>query len=673
MVHYGVDYYPEHWPEERWEEDARLMQEAGFNVVRLAEFAWSRIEPAEGQYSFDWLDDAIDTLARHGIKVVLGTPTASPPPWLMAAHPELFIVWSNGTRATYGSRRLNCPTNPLFRDYTARIVRAMARHYRDNPHVIGWQIDNEFGERCYCPICQRAFQAWLQHRYGTLDELNGCWGTVFWSHEYTDWGQIPLPMSTSQAPAASGSGIVANPGLALDFARFMSDTYVEFQQNQVAILRDVCPHHFVTHNFMGFTYDRLNYFDLAGSLDLVAWDNYPGGFWKTQAPDPTEVALGHDTMRGLKMRSFWVMEQQAGPTGWGIVGPSPRPGELRLWAYQALAHGAEGLVYFRWRTARVGTEQYWHGILDHDGRPRRRYAEVRRVGQELGRIRSQLQQTEVRAPAAMLLSYDSRFAFEIQPNNLGFSYTRHFTDYYAALRGHGVDVDIAAPDANLSPYKLVIAPALHVLDQSIAEHLQTYVADGGVLILTARSGVKDHTNKVVDLPLPGWLAPLCGVEVVEYDSLPQGSRIPLDWQDHRWQTDGVGTEASVWCDVLAPRGAAIIARYAGSYFAGEAAATVHAVGKGQVIYVGTIGDAALATAVITGALELAKISPALRAPHGVEVTTCWRGQQPVLFILNHTANDETIRLDCAYTDLISGLSKDGTVVIPARDVLVLVN
>lgn len=303
----GVDCYPEQWPEQRWPEDAQLMAEAGFNVVRLAEFAWSKMQPQEGHYDFEWLDRAIALLASHGMRVVLGTPTASPPPWLMTRYPEIFRVREDGVPVTFGNRREYCPNHPVYHDHRRRIVTRMAERYANHPHVIGWQIDNEFGDRCYCPFCASAFHAWLRRRYQTLDALNGAWGTTFWSHVYGDWAEIPLPLSSAGAP---------NPGLALDFYHFASDSYVAYQQLQLAILREYCPSHFVTHNFMGFGYDRIDYFDLARDLDFVSWDNYPRTQWSMQADvDPSQAALAHDTMRGLKRRNFWVMEQQAGRLG----------------------------------------------------------------------------------------------------------------------------------------------------------------------------------------------------------------------------------------------------------------------------------------------------------------------------------------------------------------------
>lgn len=597
---------------------------------------------------------------------MLGTPSASPPPWLVAAHPDVLMVRADGRRMTYGHRREYCPTNATYRAYAARITQAMADHYHDHPQVIGWQIDNEFGDRCYCPACQQSFHAWLRDKYGSLDALNSRWGTVFWSHEYTDWAQIPLPWTTSNNP---------NPGLDLDYRRFMSDTYVGFQQAQIDLLRQTCPDQFITHNFMGFRYDLINYFDLAAPLDCVSWDNYPRGWWNMQGEDVDHagIALAHTTMRGLKNQPFWVMEQQSGPAGWEMISPSPQPGEIRLWAYQAIAHGADAIVFFRWRTARFGTEEYWHGVLDHDGRPRRRYAEVQQMGQEIARIGDQIAGAEVRAEVALLLDYDTRFAFQLQPNNPAFRYPDHAAACYKALHRHNVPVDVVPPPGDLERYKLVIAPALYVLPDAVAGHLRRYVEGGGVLVLTARSGVKDPFNAVVDLPLPGLLADLCGVEVADYDSLVDGVTRGLAFEHAAF--DGAGGAASIWCDVLASRGAEVAARYTSGYYAGQPAITVHRAGQGTVIYVGTFGDAALADSVTGAARRLAGVSP-LRgvsdpAPGPVEVTARWQGDRRLLFVLNHSLAAQSITLDRPYTDLLTGARHTGSISLAGRGVLVL--
>src|SRR5262245_1374806 len=455
MFHFGVDYYPEQWPEERWPEDARLMAEAGVNVVRLAEFAWSFLEPHPGCFDFDWLDRAIALLHEHDIQVVLGTPTASAPPWVMAMMPDSYKVNEHGRRLTYGNRCEFCPSHAGYRERGRMVTRAMANHFANHPAVIGWQIDNELNGRCYCSHCQAGFQNWLRGRHGTLEKLNSAWGTAFWSHVYTEWSQIPVPLETGGVP---------NPALDLDFRRFISDTFTCFQQEQVDILRQVCSKHFITHNFMGFGFDQINYFDLAKPLDFVSWDNYPRTGWHlAKEADHAYLALGHDATRGFKDKPFWVMEEQSGSGGWQTVGMTPRPGEMRLWTYQAIAHGADAIVYFRWRTARFGTEQYWHGVLYHHGRPGRRYDELKLIGGELKRVGNQFLGAKNRNQVAMILSYDTRWAFQGQANHADFKYSALFSSYYKALHSRNIGVDVVPPNADLSRYKLVIAPALYIL------------------------------------------------------------------------------------------------------------------------------------------------------------------------------------------------------------------
>jgi beta-galactosidase len=661
MFYFGVDYYPEHWPESRWAEDAYLMQQAGINIVRLAEFAWSRLEPEEGRYDFNWLDRAIGILKERGISAILGTPTASPPAWVMAKDHELFRVREDGIRLTYGNRREYCPSHPLYHELSHRIVSQMADHYAGNPAIVGWQIDNEFGDRCYCPVCQRAFQNWLRRRYQSLEIVNSAWGTVFWSHEYSAWEQIPTPAATGGAP---------NPGLALDYGRFISDTYVAYQQMQIDLLREKCPDHFITHNFMGFGYDGLNYYDLAQSLDLVSWDNYPRNQWSMKSwLDPAPLALGHDTMRGLKRQNFWMMEQQAGPGGWQLVSVAPRPGEQRLWAYQAIAHGADGMIFFRWRTARFGTEEYWHGLLDHDGTPGRRYQEIRRMGHEISQVGEVVRGANPSPRVAMLLSYDSRWAFQIQGNNPTFSYPDHFTHLYRAFHRLNIPVEIISPEADLTTFRLVIAPALHVVTPAVADNLSKFANAGGILALTPRSGVKEDANSVVNSRLPGLLASLTGATVKEYDSYSPEMRNSLEFN-----YDGAAASFTVhtWCDVLDPGPAEVVARYGQEYYAGEPAVTLNTCGKGKTVYVGTFGDDDFYLFLARWLAGLSGAQPLITGlPEGVEVTERLKGNQRLLFILNHTPTPQIIHLDGEYIELLSRDIMTGDVSIPGREVWIL--
>lgn len=662
MFHFGVDYYPEHWPESRWETDVLMMQAAGINVVRLAEFAWALLEPADDVFNFSWLDRAMAVLKRHEIKVILGTPSATPPPWLWQKLPDSVLVDENGVPREYGSRREYSPTHDGYRDHAVRIARRMAEHYHANPQVIGWQIDNEFGDRCYAPGTHQAFQDWVKQQYGSLDALNECWGTRFWSHVYTDWSQIPVPVKRVHGQH--------NPSLHLDYDRFMSQVYVEFQQLQVDVLREICPpEQFITHNFMGFGYPRINYFDLAKTLDVVSWDNYPRGFWiTTPTIDPAPLALSHATMRGLKKQNFMVMEQQSGQGSWDILPPMTRPGEIALWAYQAIAHGADSIVFFRWRTCRFGVEQYWHGILDHDGKGRRRYAEVQQMGTQIARIGALIAGSTVRARTAIMLSYDSRFAFQIQQNNAAFSYERHLTDYYTALHTQNIPVDVVAPDDPLEGYDLVVVPALYVTEVETVQRLTRFVERGGTLIVTPRSGVKDHTNIVVDSALPGLLAPLCGVEVQEYDSLLVGDQRAI-----RFVVDSIQGQANatIWCDILQPTTAQVIAEYAQDFYAGKPAATLNRVGQGHVIYAGTMGDAAFVGAIVKHAQHIAAVEGLLTTPPLVEVSARWQGDRRLLFVLNHSDVLQHVQIDGQFTDLVSQEQQRDTLTLQPKQVMIL--
>jgi len=629
-MYYGCDYYPEHWPEKRWKEDARMMKEAGFNVVRMGEFAWTKMEPKEGKFTFDWLDKAIDILARNNIKTVLGTPTATPPAWLIKKYPDILRVDRQGVRTSFGGRREYCPNNSIYRDYSRKIVTRMAEHYRDNENVIGWQIDNEFGgdrEKglCYCDVCRDRFREWLKEKYSSLNKLNEEWGTIFWSQTYTEWDQIPIPRQLETAH---------NPSLLLDYRRFISDSYISYQNLQIDILKRICPHKFITHNFMGL-FDGIDYYKLAEPLDFISWDNYPNLRFTGENKNPVRVSLSHDTMRGLKEKNFWVMEQQSGPSGWQYLDLNPPPGEIRLWTYQAIAHGAEGILYFRWRTSRFGTEQFWHGILDHSGTPTRRYEEIKKIGQELKQIRDKLMGLEFPRKVAMVTSYDLQWAFEIQPNNPRFDYQEHFASYYELLNLWNVPVDVISIRGKLSKYKLVIAPALFLVNNELVDNLKDFVREGGMLIVTFRSGVKNWNNVVFDEPLPAKLNDLLGIEVVEYDSLSSRQRCKLKLIYP--EIEPLQGEGDTWCDIIKCRGAEVVGKYTQNYYKGQPCITVNRFGKGYAIYIGTNLSPKIKKSILRWTLEKSGIKPSFQADSkDIEIISRRKKNKDYLFFLNHS-------------------------------------
>ncbi|MHB0997854.1 MAG: beta-galactosidase [Armatimonadota bacterium] len=595
IKYYGVDYYPEHWPEERWPVDAKLMQEAGFNTVRMAEFAWVKMEPAEGQFDFKWLKKVVELLDDHGVKSVLGTPTAAAPAWLMQAHPEIYRMNEHRQRATFGNRQFMCINSEEFRKASRRITTAMAEAFGDHKGVIGWQIDNEFMNMCYCEVCQCKFQEWLKAKYGSLDAVNDAWGTIFWSHTYTDWVQIPLPWTTSNSiPGTTGA---VNPGLYLDYRRFMTDSYRSFQAEQIEILRKYSPDRFITHNYMGFDSDHLDYHKLSEDIDFVTWDNYPQG---DSPADMVNRAVNHDYTRGMKQKPFWVMEEQSGPLGWGYIGANPRPGKIREWALQAVEHGAEGIIFFRWRPCRFGTEQYWHGILNHDGSTNRRYEEVKALGQDIKNGKIQIKACEGKK-VAMIYDFDSRHAFINQPCSTQFTYSSHFQAYYRALTNIGACIDIIPAKADISEYPVVIVPTMYVLKQEIADKLKEYVENGGMLITTFRTGVKDDYSRIVNEPLPGLIRELCGVEVEEYGVTLNGEVNNIKCLISDMPAEP--TPAKAWLDVLRPTTAKVVAEYTGDYAVGTPAVTCNEYGSGKAVYVGTWIDESVISALVKDRLS----------------------------------------------------------------------
>lgn len=508
----GVCYYPEQWPEARWAEDARLMRACGLKIVRIGEFAWGRIEPRENAYDWTWLDRAIDTLAAAGLKLILGTPTATPPAWLTQRHPDVLRVGADGRRWSHGGRRHTCPTSAVsatYAAYTRQIVGAMSERYGTHPAVVAWQIDNELSNhatgRCYCDQCRAAFQRWCCQRYGSLEHLNEAWGTSFWSQCYSDWGQIPVPSD----PVGGGH----NPSLQLAYRRFSSDTHVQLVRNQATQLRQNSPGRTITTNIAPLD-NELDWHAIAAEVDVMSWDNYPHGF-----KHPADVAFFHDLVRGLKRRSFWVMEQQAGRINWTSYNPPVPAGQVRLWTYQAIAHGAEDVLYFRWRASRYGQEQYHSGLLNHDASLAQGYYEAQQIVRELA---DHPPLERLPAEVALLISYPDAWSTEIEPHHADFDYWQMARTIYRDFWLRGINVDIIARGQDLRQYRHVIPVAPQLIDEDEAKQWRAFVRDGGKLTLTIRSFIKDQDNVWTDQPWPAGLTDLGGGQVVQWYALPPG-------------------------------------------------------------------------------------------------------------------------------------------------------
>ncbi len=619
----GCCYFPEHWPEKRWAQDATAMVENGLSLVRIGEFAWSRIEPERGRFDWSWLDRAIDTLADAGLGIMLCTPTATPPKWLVDEMPDMVAVDAKGRPRGFGSRRHYCFSHAGYRVEAERITRAVAERYGQHPAVTAWQTDNEYGchdtVESFSDAARDAFRCWLAEHYDSIDALNAAWGNVFWSMEYPSFDAVALPNLTVTE---------ANPAHWLAFRRFSSDQVMAFNAAQVAILREHSPGRDVTHNAMGF-FAQYDHHALGAQLDMLTWDSYPLGFLDSfpfAAEDkrrfarqghPDIAAFHHDLYRGCQPGGRWgVIEQQPGPVNWSAHNPAPLPGMVRLWTLEAMAHGAELVSYFRWRQFPRAQEQMHAGLLRPDGEPAPGLAEARAAADDiavLGEVGAAVKQV------ALVFSYDSEWVTKTQPQGAGCSALWATFACYTALRRLGLNVDIVAPGRPLDGYALVVVPCLPIVSEDALSQLQAF---DGHIVIGPRSGSRTRDFAIPDTLAPGPLQALFPGRVTHSETLPPGvEHAGGGWAIRRW-LDHVETEAQA--ELVADDG------------------TVACWRAGRVRYVagwpeGDLADTVMACAACDAGLDTVKPADGLR----MRTTSRYR------FVFNYDGVEHTLPDDLA--------------------------
>lgn len=628
----GVAWYPEQWPEAQWERDLALMEAAHVRVVRIGEFAWSRMEPREGQYDFGWMDRAIAAAARHRMVVVLGTPTAAPPAWLTQKYPDTLRVSPDGVRDEHGNRQQFSFASARYRQLARAIAGQMARRYGHHPSVVGWQLDNEYAQASFDPEAKAQFHAWLQRRYGTIEALNRRWATAYWSQTYDDFAQIPVRDQDQ------------NPALLLEWKRFVSDTWTDYSRNQIDVIR---PHadarQFITTNTMGW-FAGFDAYKLHEVLDIAAWDDYVAG----ERYDWVDNAARHDLTRGYKQRNYWVMETQPGFVNWRANNVALRKGLVRAMAWQAVAHGADAVAYWQWRAAPNGQEEYHGTLVGADGEPVPVYAEIQRVGAEFAKAGAALAGTTPHAEVALINDFDSRWALGFQKHAADFDPVVQMKSFYRPLRRQAQVVDVVSAMAPLDRYKLVVAPSLNVLGDAQAQRLKAYVERGGHLVLGPRSGMKNADNGLHPQRQPGPLAELLGGRVQQFYALD--APIPVAG------ASATGT-AKIWAEQLQARSpqAEVALRYgqANGWLDGEPALLTRRVGKGSISYVGAwLDDASLDR--LTGEwLRRADVrAPLADVPEDVEVGVRSDGRRRVVVLINHGPQPQQLRLPAPMRSLL---------------------
>jgi beta-galactosidase len=647
----GVCYYPEQWPESDWADDAKRMREAGISHVRLAEFSWAMIEPSSGNLQWAWLDRAIDALAHEGLAIILCTPTATPPKWLIDQHPDVLAVDAHGNTRNFGSRRHYCFSSGTYRVQSQRITRLMAERYGNNPHVVAWQTDNEYGCHdtvlSYSVSARQNFRRWLTTRYLTIAALNTAWGTTFWSQCYRHFDEIDPPASTVTE---------ANPSHRLDWQRFASDEVVTFNRKQVEILRALSPGRPITHNFMGF-FTQFNHHDVSADLDIAAWDSYPLGFtqmfflttdektrWATTGY-PDISSFHHDLYRGMSVdrvsgkhnHRWWVMEQQPGPVNWANWNPAPENGMVRLWTWQAFAHGAELVSYFRWRQAPFAQEQMHAGLLRPDRSDDQGLVEATIVGRELTTLAKTLPITDlaVRAKVALVFDYVSLWMTEIQPQGADYNSLELCFRLYSALRQLGLDVDIVDPKASLTDYRLIVLPAMSIIAPELLSALQASTAE---IVLAPRAG-----SKTIDMQIPANLAPgvltdLAGVTVMRVASLPPGIVANISgfddpitatrWREQLRLNSAIAEATFTNGEPAISRNSQTRTRYVGAWLSNEG---------WQSVLSRAAKDAGLNTVLLPDTLRISTIGNLIIACNFADAPTMWRPTAPANCVIGEAS------------------------------------
>ncbi|WP_248924018.1 beta-galactosidase [Paenibacillus hamazuiensis] len=661
-VWYGGDYNPDQWPEEIWPQDMRLFRKAGINIVTLPVFSWAKLQPSEDVYTFEWLDRILNLAAENGIYACLATSTAAQPAWMSRKYPDVLPVDVDGRKRTHGSRVNFCPNSPTYRLYSVRLAAKLAERYKDHPALLIWHIGNEYGPHCYCSNCAAQFRVWLRAKYGTVEELNRRWNMSFWGHTAYDWDDIVPPSNLSGDNRCFQS-------MMLDYKRFMSDSILACYQGEYDAVKRITPDVPVTTNIWGL-FNGLDLKKWADRMDVVSWDSYP------QMNEPmSNVAMRHDYMRGLKDgKPFMLMEQTPSQQNWQPYNSLKRPGVMRLWSYQAVARGADTVMFFQLRRSFGACEKYHGAMIEHVGHENTRvFRECAELGRELKALGDTLLDSRLDHQAAMLFDIDTWNAVEITSGpSVDLDYLKQAQKYYKAFYDQNIGMDVISPLSDLSSYKLIVAPVLYMLKPGVAERIKEFVRQGGVFVTTFFSGIVNENDLVTLGGYPGELRDLLGIWVEEIDSLPPEMKNRIVMQvEGRFGRVQDEYECGLLCDLLHLEGAKALAVYGDDFYAGMPVLTENGFGQGLAYYVAADAEQRFIADLCATLCERAGLRAPLDADPGIELTRRYKDDRRYTFVLNHNRGKAAVRLDGPYTDLLTGLVHEAVLELDAYGVAIL--
>ncbi|MEI7025588.1 beta-galactosidase [Paenibacillus sp. y28] len=668
-VLYGGDYNPEQFPKDIWDEDMRLFQLAGIDIATVNVFSWALNQPDEHTYQFDWLDEVLNKLHENGVYACMGTSTAAHPAWMARKYPDILTVTADGKKRKFGKRHNSCPHSPTYRHYATAMARKLAERYRDHPAVLLWHVSNEIGNRCYCERCEQGFREWLKKRYGTLEELNRAWYTRFWSHTFYDWDEIVLPSNLSEG-MGGGSDQTAFQGITLDFYRFNSDSWLDCYLLEANAIKEVIPDAMVTTNFQGNgTYKPLDYFKWAPHLDVAALDIYP----ENHTPE-SYMALRYDLMRGIKDGApFMLMEQTPSVINWKTVNPQKRPDVMRLRSYQAIARGAESIMFFQLRRSLGAYEKFHGAVIDHVGHEHTRiFRECAELGQELKQLGSVLLDARQPSKVGILFDWNNWWAVELGGGpSAHLKYLDQVQHYYDAFYDSRIPVDVIHEQSDFSQYEIIIAPLLYMVKPGMAEKLEQFAKQGGTFVTTFYSGIVNESDLVTAGGYPGELRKLLGIWVEEIDAMFPDQRNTMVLNAPLGALSGEHP-CSLVCEVVHPEGAETVAVFGSDYYQGSPALTRNRFGEGEAWYAATQPSREFIRSWMRRLCEEKQIKPLLDVPAGVEVTKREKDGVSYVFILNHTEKPQMIALGTGrYEDLLTGRSLSGDQELAPKKVMLL--